>query len=215
MILAIDYGESRCGLALGHKLPTKIWTVSRQKVFSEISRFIKDIDCFIVGLPLSMSGRYSQQTFKAIKFAEKLHIEFDKEVYMIDERLSSALFEGRKNVDQLSAVEIFNRFVSSNANCHKIKPPVRLSEEQLRKLEDLEGKVLVANLSDTRVLKDKSWIIFQRDPYYAYLFYKMGCYVERDQKKLENFSPFDIIIAEDVCEDLKYLLNANGKILCL
>lgn len=214
MILAIDYGEVRCGLALGEKLAAKLWTVDRQKVFSEIAK-LENIDYFVIGLPLSMSGRYSQQTFKTIKFAEKLHIKFGKEVYMVDERLSSTPFKGRKGIDQLSAAEIFDRFVSSNTNCYRISPPSKLKDEQLIKLKDIEGKVLIVNLSDTRVLKDKSWVVFQKDPYYAYLFHKMGCHVERDQEKLENFAPFDIIIAGGMCEELKYLLNPNGRILCL
>ncbi len=214
MILAIDYGETRCGLALGEKLAARIWTVKKQEVFAEISKF-KNIDIFVVGLPLSMSGRYSEQTFKAVRFAERLYGEFGREVYMIDERLSSVIFKGRKDVDRLSAAEIFNRFISSNSDCYRIKSPVRLSDEKLRKLGDLQGKVLVANLSDVRIVKDKSWIIFQDDPYYAYLFHKIGCHIERDRKMLENFAPFDIIIAEGVCEELRYLLGPNGKILCL
>ncbi len=214
MILAIDYGEARCGLALGEKLATRLWTVSRQKIFFEISK-LANINCFVIGLPLSMSGRYSQQTYKTIEFAEKLYIKFGKEVYLIDERLSTYLFKGRKDVDQLSAAEIFDRFVSSNANRYVIKPPVELSDVQLEKVRNVKGKVLVANLSDVRVLADESWIVFQKDPYYAYLFHKAGCHVERDQRKLENFAPFDIIIAGDSCKEFEYLLKSDGKILCL
>lgn len=214
MILAIDYGESKCGLALGERLATKIWTVNRKQVFSEISK-LKEIDFFVVGLPLSMSGRYSQQTFMAIQFAEKLHSKFKREVYMVDERLSSAVFKERKNVDQLSAAEILDRFLSSKTSSYKIRSPVLLSDEQLSEIADEKGNVLVADLSDVRVLKNRNWVVFQRDPYYAYLFYKRGCHVERDLKKLENFAPFDIIIAGDKCEEFKYLLSSTGRIMCL
>ncbi|MEJ5229802.1 MAG: RuvX/YqgF family protein [Pseudothermotoga sp.] len=214
MFLAIDYGEARCGLALGERLVAKLWTVEREKLFSELSKF-PDIEAYVVGLPFSMSGRYSEQTFKVIAFAERLHKKYGKRVYMIDERLSSKIFKGSKDVDRLSAAEIFDRFVSSDRNRYEIRPPSKLSDETVAELNNLTGKILIANLSDTRVAKDENCVVYQVDPYYAYLFYKRGFHVERDLKQLENSAPFDMIVAGGSCEEFRTFLRPSGKILCL
>ncbi|MGJ8455090.1 RuvX/YqgF family protein [Pseudothermotoga sp. U03pept] len=214
MFLAIDYGEARCGLALGEKLVAKLWTVQREKLFSELSKF-PDVEAYVVGLPFSMSGRYSKQTFRVIAFAEKLHKKYGKSVYMIDERLSSKIFKGSKDVDRLSAAEIFDRFISSDRNRYEIKPPSRLNDEKIAELKSLVGKILIANLSDTRVARDEDCVVYQVDPYYAYLFYKRGFHVERDRTQLENSAPFDIIVAGGDCEEFRVFLRPSGKILCL
>lgn len=214
MIVAVDYGDARCGLAIGEKLARKIMTVEKKKVISEISR-IPFIDCFVVGLPLSMSGRYSQQTFKAIEFAEKLNRRFKKRVYLIDERLTSSIFKNRENIDGLCAAEIFEKFVFSKMKFHEIIPPIKVSDNLVNELNNMAGNILIVGLSDTRLVCKRRCIVLQEEPYYAYLFYKLGCHVERYADQLENFAPFDIIVAGKMCDKLKAYLKPEGKLLCL
>ena len=79
-ILSIDYGERRLGLALSDPLgiiakPLQI--IDRKKTsnyFSEIVSLIKDknINKIIVGLPLTMKGKDSEQTKAVRQFISKL-----------------------------------------------------------------------------------------------------------------------------------------------
>ncbi len=213
MIAVIDYGRARCGMALGERLPSKVFTISPKDVVSELLKYQPEI--IVVGLPLSMSGRYSTQTFEAVRFAEKLQKKLQAKVYMIDERLTSKMFEGRKNVDELVAVRLFQEFVSSKAILHDIKPIRTVSEEVVGAVRNFTGKILLAEVSDLRLASNNT-VIFQTDPYYAYLFFKAGFNVERSLKELEKHSPFDIIIVvEEKCEEFKSFLSKNGKLVCL
>ena len=95
-ILAIDYGEQRIGLALSD--PLKIFASPYKTIINKnkdhsinlIENIIKieDVELIVVGLPLAMSGKSTDQTLKVKKFADKLLIEGFKIEY-VDERWSS------------------------------------------------------------------------------------------------------------------------------
>ena len=95
-ILGIDYGDSRIGLALS--APLKIiaspfctipnkgddWVIRDLKaIISE-----KDIECFVMGLPLGLKGQDTHQTKKVRVFARIITI-FNIPIHLQDERLSS------------------------------------------------------------------------------------------------------------------------------
>jgi len=210
-LIAIDYGEKRCGIALGENVPSRIFTVERSKVFDLLVQ--SDVATIVVGMPLSMSGRYSQQTFECIAFAEKIRKKLRKEVFLVDERLSSRMFQGRENVDGLSAAEIFERFVARGTAVHQLLEPEKVSDATVEEVQNYQGKLLIAHLSDTRLCRE-SCVVLQKEPYYAYLFHKKGCHVERDERFLEQLAPFDIIVTRRG-SNLERLLKLGGKMLCL
>jgi putative Holliday junction resolvase len=210
-LIAIDYGEKRCGIALGENVPSRIFTVERSKVFDLLVQ--SDVATIVVGMPLSMSGRYSQQTFECLAFAEKIRKKLRKEVFLVDERLSSRMFQGRENVDGLSAAEIFERFVARGTAVHQLRKPEKVSDATVEEVRNYQGKLLIAHLSDTRLCREKC-VVLQKEPYYAYLFHKKGCHVERDERFLEQLAPFDIIVTRRG-SNLERLLKLGGKMLCL
>ncbi|AEH51726.1 RuvX/YqgF family protein [Pseudothermotoga thermarum] len=212
MIAAIDYGKARCGVAIGERIPSKVFTVPPEKIKEELSKY--NLEAIVVGLPLSMSGRYSLQTFEVVGFAERLQKELNKKVYMIDERLTSELFKGKENVDELVAVQLFQEFTSSKITLYQIKPAKKLPEDILETIKIFQGKILLAEISDVNAAGNNT-TIFQTDPYYAYLFHKAGFFVERSWKELEKLSPFDMIVVEGDCNKFKTFLSKGGKLVCL
>ena len=96
-ILSIDYGSKRIGLAISDVLkiiakPLKtIHNISDQDVIKEILDISKtlSVDKIIVGLPLTMKGKYSEQTNKVVSFINLLKENINIAVESYDERLSS------------------------------------------------------------------------------------------------------------------------------
>ena len=96
-LLAIDYGEKRLGLAISDPnqiiskpLKTIILTDS-QYIYNELEKIISDyeIQKLIIGLPLGMDGKNTQQTSKVEAFKENLQNKISIPVILFDERLSS------------------------------------------------------------------------------------------------------------------------------
>ncbi len=95
-ILGVDYGDSRIGLAISdlnkiiaspfHTIHNKD-LVSLEKKFKSII-LENDIECIVLGLPISMSGNETQQTVKVRKFSKFLE-SFGISIHLQDERLSS------------------------------------------------------------------------------------------------------------------------------
>ena len=96
-VLGIDYGERRLGLAVSDPLgmiakPLKILDRhATPDYLSEILNITKaqDINKIVVGLPLTLKGKYSQQTKIVQNFIDQLKRIVKIPVVHIDERLSS------------------------------------------------------------------------------------------------------------------------------
>ena len=102
--LCFDFGLKRIGVASGNDLLKKgnelapiqakdgipDWTVI-EKIVTEWQP-----DKFIVGLPLNMDGTTSDMSLRATKFGKRLKGRFNKDVEMMDERLSS--FEAKSQI---------------------------------------------------------------------------------------------------------------------
>ena len=117
-ILGIDFGTVRIGLAIqieGVEIPLETiehrdYRKSLKEIFSQ-----REIDLTVIGLPISMSGRFNQLAMKAVSFAEKVKKIFSGRVILTDERLttkSSAIIAKNRSLncsslhDMLSATEI-------------------------------------------------------------------------------------------------------------
>tara|TARA_X000000368_G_C22552114_1_gene502585 strand:- start:77 stop:490 length:414 start_codon:yes stop_codon:yes gene_type:complete len=95
-ILGVDYGDSRVGLALSD--PTKMIaspfkTIDNKSHNYLIDYFIiiikkKDIESFVLGLPISLKGKDTIQTIKVREFGKFLE-QLGKPVIFQDERLST------------------------------------------------------------------------------------------------------------------------------
>ena len=96
-LLAIDYGEKRLGLAISApnqiiSKPLKTIILSdSQYIYNELEKIISDyeIQKLIIGLPLGMDGKNTQQTSKVEAFKEDLQNKISIPVILFDERLSS------------------------------------------------------------------------------------------------------------------------------
>ena len=95
--LAIDHGEKRVGLAISdpNKIiskPLKTLILSDlQYFYQELLKIISDYDIekLVIGLPVNMDGKKTQQTTKVEEFKTYLQNKIDIPIVMFDERLSS------------------------------------------------------------------------------------------------------------------------------
>jgi putative holliday junction resolvase len=79
-VLALDYGSARCGCALSDPtgtIVTPIAVVARpasRRGLAELVRLVdeREVECVVVGLPLSLRGEDTQQTSETRHFAEIL-----------------------------------------------------------------------------------------------------------------------------------------------
>jgi putative holliday junction resolvase len=130
-ILAIDYGTKRVGLAVTDEnkiIARALDTVHSKDVIKYLADYLakEKVECFVVGLPLQMSGKDSQVKPELDKFIVQLKKAFpDVPVERHDERFTSkmamrALLESglkkkdRQNkelVDMTSAVIILQSYM--------------------------------------------------------------------------------------------------------
>ena len=100
-ILGLDYGERRIGLALSDPLgiiAKPLAVIDRQKTadhISKISEIISErkITSIVVGLPLTLKGKYSKQTEIVLDFIKQLKADLKIPILTVDERLSSIAAE--------------------------------------------------------------------------------------------------------------------------
>ena len=95
-ILGIDYGDSRVGLALSD--PTKtiaspyrtISNEGKERLLHKLNNIIieNDIEILVLGLPIGLNGKDTQQTEKVREFAVAIQV-MKLPIYLQDERLSS------------------------------------------------------------------------------------------------------------------------------
>ena len=137
-IMSIDYGDKRVGIALSDPMqtisyPSGVINKKNEKhLIEELFKIIseKQIKKIIIGLPISMSGSYSQQTNKVIAFKNTLIDELhDRDLNIpvdtIDERLSSVSAKNimiqqgiktghnKSKIDELSASIILQEYLDS------------------------------------------------------------------------------------------------------
>lgn len=131
IILGIDYGEARIGLAFGRNgFVSPLTVVTARNEMTAIHEIIRvalenRIDFFVVGLPLTYDHRETTQSNKVRLFSKRLQVLSKKPVEFVDEYNSSneglenALEEGinkkaRHTTDQYSAGIILKSFYESS-----------------------------------------------------------------------------------------------------
>src|SRR5262245_45357488 len=99
-VLALDYGEARCGCALSDPtgtLATPIDAVERpgtRRGFARVADLVRDreVEQVVVGLPLGLSGDDTAQTREARDFADRLSERVKPvPVALYDERFTTTI----------------------------------------------------------------------------------------------------------------------------
>jgi len=104
VILAIDYGQKRLGLALSDELgitsrPFAIWArVNRRRDLARLQELVRQeaVRRIVVGLPLHLDGTPSEMSEEAKSFSERVRKAIGIPVELVDERLSS--WEARQTI---------------------------------------------------------------------------------------------------------------------
>lgn len=133
VILAVDYGDSRTGLAVCDKsefLASPVGVIFEKfepKVVEAVSDKAKELkaELLVVGHPRNMDGSYGERALKCAGFAELLKEKTGLSVTLWDERLTTVSAhrvlnevnvrgKKRKNVvDAVAAVMILEDFLAS------------------------------------------------------------------------------------------------------
>ena len=169
----------------------------------------KAVELIIVGLPLSMSGRYSESCFRAISFAEKVLKLSGKTVLMIDETLTTDISRQyyqlspgkfRKVKDSLSAMRILERYLRGTRSY-----PLRESfpESNLTELKIPENmSILIYEPVSPQILTEigkfnpKSVEVFTTDPQIALKVNRKGFIPKNLETDLE-LPRYDIMVLKN------------------
>lgn len=133
IIMAVDYGDVRTGIAVCDKyemLASPVGLITQRNpdlVIEEIKKLSNEykVEQFVVGLPKNMDSSVGERAEKCIEFAKMLSESTGIEAVMRDERLSTVSAHNvlnntntrgkkRKNVvDQVAAVMILQDYIDS------------------------------------------------------------------------------------------------------
>lgn len=124
MILAIDYGQKRLGLALSDvhgvtSRPFAIWArTNRRRDLARLRELARKegVRRIVVGLPLHLDGTPSEMSEEVKAFAARLERALGIRVEMMDERLSS--WEAAQTLSRVKSLT--RRVPPGNARARKI-----------------------------------------------------------------------------------------------
>lgn len=127
VILAIDYGQKRLGLALSDEngltsRPLAIWTrTNRRRDLARLRELARkhDVRRIVVGLPLHLDGTPSEMSEEARRFARRVEKALGIRVEIMDERLSS--WEAQRTV---SITKSRSRLAAPRNSANTRKTPV-------------------------------------------------------------------------------------------
>ena len=122
-VLALDHGRARCGVAVSDPsgtLATPLEPVLRpdtKKGLARIRAVVEETGAerVVVGLPVSLSGRDSDQTREARAFAERLQHLVQVPVELYDERFTTSLAQqagGSGSLDSRAAAVLLDEWLT-------------------------------------------------------------------------------------------------------
>ena len=129
-VLALDYGQARCGCALSDRsgtLATPIGAIPRpgtRRGLAALKSLVqeRDVDRVIVGLPLSLRGHDTDQTRETRAFAEQLSQRLGGRVpvEMHDERFTTRLAQraegaARASEDSRAAAHLLESWLAAQS----------------------------------------------------------------------------------------------------
>jgi putative Holliday junction resolvase len=122
-VLALDFGEARCGCALSdpsRTLATPLDAIEQpdtrrgmQRIADLVRR--RDVELVVVGLPLSLSGEEGPQALRTREWAGRLAARLTVPVELHDERLTTkqaARTGGRADEDSRAAAHLLEAYLA-------------------------------------------------------------------------------------------------------
>ncbi len=108
-ILALDFGESRIGVAVSDMLlitAQGVGVIKRTSLKDDINKikeYVKEYDCFkiVLGNPINLDGKDGTRAVITKEFYEKLKNHFDIDIVLWDERLSTKEAERALEMDNV------------------------------------------------------------------------------------------------------------------
>jgi putative holliday junction resolvase len=123
-VLALDFGDARCGAALSDPtgtVATPLEAIERpgtRRGIERLARLVRarDVDRVVVGLPLSLNGEEGPQAALTREWAERLaeHIEVPVELH--DERLTTRQAQragGSADLDSRAAAHLLEAYLAT------------------------------------------------------------------------------------------------------
>ena len=125
-VLALDFGEARCGCALSDPtgtLATPLEAVERPDTKRGLQRVVqlvadREVERVVVGLPLSLSGEEGPQALRTREWTAKLAARLRVPVELHDERLTTrqaARVGGRADEDSRAAAHLLEAYLAMPA----------------------------------------------------------------------------------------------------
>lgn len=123
-VLALDYGEARCGCALsdpGGTIASPLGAVERPGTRRGLERLAQlarehGAERIVVGLPLTLAGAEGAQAAETRAFAERLEQRVDVPVDLHDERFTTRLAErtgGAADADSRAAAHLLESYLAA------------------------------------------------------------------------------------------------------
>lgn len=149
IILGVDYGRRRIGLAVSdplgiaaHGLPTVDCSDEEQAIWRVAdAASARAVDLIVIGMPTNMDGSTGAQAREVKRFARRLADATGKPVEPVDERLSTYEAEDvlkqmgikakdwPKYIDQLSAKIILTRYLEKQSRRASASAPPEQGDE--------------------------------------------------------------------------------------
>jgi putative Holliday junction resolvase len=125
-VLALDFGEARCGCAISDPtgtLATPLEAVERPDTRRGLQRIVqlvddREVERVVVGLPLSLSGEEGPQAVRTREWAARLAARLTVPVDLHDERLTTRQAErvgGRADEDSRAAAHLLEAYLAAPA----------------------------------------------------------------------------------------------------
>jgi putative holliday junction resolvase len=123
-VLALDFGDARCGAAMSDPTGTlatpldAIENPDTRRGLDRVARLVRarDVDRVVVGLPISLSGEEGPQAVHTREWAAKLAERLDVPVELHDERLTTRQAErsgGSADLDSRAAAHLLEAYLAS------------------------------------------------------------------------------------------------------
>ncbi len=123
-VLALDFGEARCGCALSDPTGTvapPLGAVERPDTRKGLGRIAglvreREVERVVVGLPLSLSGEEGQQAARTREWSARLAERLEVPVDLHDERLTTRQAErsgGAADADSRAAAHLLEAYLAA------------------------------------------------------------------------------------------------------
>ncbi|CEP77705.1 Holliday junction resolvase RuvX [Defluviitoga tunisiensis] len=227
-IYCVDYGNTLCGIAVADenlKIALPKNTVKSDSLIDFLQSLNLDEKSVLVfGLPISLSGRYSHQTYLTVEAALNIKEQLGCQIYFVDERLTTtSLFNElkgdisfkkiKKTKDQNSSVLILNVFLE---NPHAA---IELKEKSTYKIEnDLSSynNIIIFDVAINNILEKANkdhLILFTQDPWIFWFYYRQG--LKSTSLISDLYDQYDLIISIKENEKKIRTLFPLSKLMCL